>query len=59
MSKFYTSVFLLIDQAKEIGEKQFSVFGSIGGQNSPLMHLPLYHTYICYTATVVWILTYY
>ena len=42
MRKFYTSVILLINQSKEIGEKQFSVFGSRGGQNSPLMHVPLY-----------------
>ena len=42
MPKFYTSVILLINQSKEICEKQFSVFGSKGGQNSPLMHVPLY-----------------
>ena len=41
MPKFYTSVILLINQSKEIGEKQFSVFGSRGDQNSPLMHIPL------------------
>ena len=42
MPKFYTSVILLINQSKEICEKQFSVFGSKGGQISPLMHIPLY-----------------
>ena len=42
MPKFYTSVILLINQSKEICEKQFSVFGSKGGQISPLMHIPLF-----------------
>ena len=28
MPKFYTSVILLVNQSKEIGEKQFSVFVS-------------------------------
>ena len=42
MPKFYTSVILLRNHSKEIGEKQFSVFGSRWGQNSPLMHIPLY-----------------
>ena len=41
MPKFYTSVILLIKQSKEIYEKQFSFFGSKGGQISPLMHVPL------------------
>ena len=41
MQKFYTSVILLINQSNEIGEKQFLVFGSRGGQISPLMHVPL------------------
>ena len=41
MLKFYTSTILLISQSKEIGEKQFSVFDSTGGQNSPLMLVPL------------------
>ena len=36
MPKFYTSVIL---QSKEICEKQFSVFGSKGGQISPLMNI--------------------
>ena len=40
MPKFYTSVILLINQSKEIGEKPFLVFVSRGGQNSPLMHVP-------------------
>ena len=31
-------LFFLINQSKEIGEKQFSVFGPRGGQNSPLIH---------------------
>ena len=36
--KFYTSVILLINQSKEICEKQFSVVGSKGGggANKPL-----------------------
>ena len=42
MPKFYTSVILLINQSKEISEKHFSVFGSRGGQNNPIMHVPLY-----------------
>ena len=41
MQNFYTSVILLINQSNEIGEKQVSVFGSRGGQISPLMHVPL------------------
>ena len=41
MPKVYPSVILLINQLKETGEKQFSVFGSRGGQNSPQMHVPL------------------
>ena len=43
MLKFYTSVILLIQQSNEIGEKHFSVFGSRGGQNSSLMHVPLWN----------------
>ena len=41
MPKFYTSAILLINQSKEICVKQFSVFGTRGGQTSPLMHVPL------------------
>ena len=41
MPKFYTSVILLINQLKEIDEKQFSFSGSRGGQNGPLMHVTL------------------
>ena len=41
MLKFFTSLILLINGSKEIGQKQFSVFGSKGGQISPLMHVPL------------------
>ena len=41
MPEFYIWAILLINQQDEIGEKQLSVFGSIGGQNSPLMHVPL------------------
>ena len=41
MPKFDTPVILLINQSKEICEKQFSVFGSKGGQISPLLHVPL------------------
>ena len=37
MPKFYFLVILLINQSKEIGEQQFSVFGSKGGQISLLM----------------------
>ena len=36
---FDTSVFLLINQSEDIGEKQHSAFGSIGGQISSLMHV--------------------
>ena len=36
MPKLYISVILLINQSKEICEKQFSVLGSKGGQISPL-----------------------
>ena len=39
MLKFYTSVILLINQSKEIGKKQISVFRSRRGQNIPLMHV--------------------
>ena len=35
MPKFYTSAILLTNQSKGICEKQFSVFGSKGGQISP------------------------
>ena len=45
MSKFYTSVIFLINQSKEFCEKQFSVFGSKGGQISQLMHVPLYTSF--------------
>ena len=45
MPKFYNSVIRLINQSKEIGDKQFSVFGSKGGQISPLMHVPLCSNY--------------
>ena len=41
MPKFYTSVILLINRSKEIGEQQFLVFGSRWGQISPLMHVPI------------------
>ena len=41
MPEFYTWAIFLINQQDEIGEKQLSVFGSRGGQNSPLMHVPL------------------
>ena len=41
MPKFYTWVILPINQSEEIGEKQLSVFGSRGDQNSPLMHVAL------------------
>ena len=42
MPEFYTWTILLINQLGEIGEKQFSVFGSRGGQIFPLnAHTPL------------------
>ena len=41
MPEFYSWAILLINHQDEIGEKQLSVFGSRGGQNSPLMHVPL------------------
>ena len=41
MPEFYTRVILLINQSKEISEKQLSDFGSRGDQISPLMHIPL------------------
>ena len=41
MPEFYTWAILLVNQEDETGEKQLSVFGSKGGQNSPLMHVPL------------------
>ena len=37
MPNFYTWV--ILNQSEVVGEKQLSVFGSIGGQNSPLMHV--------------------
>ena len=41
MPEFYTWAILLINQEDKIDEKQLSVFGSRGGQNSPLIHVPL------------------
>ena len=43
MPEFYIWAILLINQQEEMGKNQLSVFGSRGGQNSPLMHVPLYH----------------
>ena len=40
MPDFYTWAILLINQSDEIEEKQLSIFGSIGVQNIPLMHVP-------------------
>ena len=54
MPEFYTWVILLINQQDEIGEKQLSVFGSLGGQNSPLMHVPLYPAHKCQNANNCW-----
>ena len=51
MPKLYTSVSLLITQSREIGEKQFSVFGPRGGQNSHLMHTPFCNQDISKTIT--------
>ena len=41
MPEFYTWAILLINQIEYdvIGEKELSIFGSRGGQNSPLMHV--------------------
>ena len=50
MPKFYISVILLINQSKKIGEKQFSIWGSIGGQNacgSLVPMCPLVHKISC------------
>ena len=41
MPEFYTCVILLINLLEEIGEKQRLIFGSRGGQFSPLMHVAL------------------
>ena len=41
MPGFYTWAILLINQQDEIGINQLSFFGSRGGQNSPLMQVPL------------------
>ena len=54
MPNFYTSVILLINRSKEIGEKQFPdhthlLFLALeGGQNSPYMHVPLYFSNLLY-----------
>ena len=42
MPEKYIRVILLINESEEIGEKQLSVFGSRGGQISPLMHITLF-----------------
>ena len=55
--KFYTSVILPIARSKEIREKQFSVFGSSGGHDSPLMHLPLLIS--CDKLNLTFVLLYY
>ena len=52
MLKLYTTAILLINQSNEIGEKQYSVFGSRGGHISPLMHVPFYirpsvYSFVC------------
>ena len=56
MPEFYTWDIFLINQQDEIGEKQLSVYGSIGGQNSPLMHahVPLYPAHKCQNAKNCW-----
>ena len=41
MPEIYNWVIILISQSEEIGEKQLSVFGSRGGQISPLMQVAL------------------
>ena len=55
MPQFYTSVILLVNQSKEIGEKQFLVFVSKGGQNSPLMHIPLSNTLLFLFSNKMWV----
>ena len=46
MPEFYTWTVLLVNQLGEIGEKQLSVYGSSGGQICPLMHVPLWNSYL-------------
>ena len=46
MPEFYTLANLLIKQSEEIGEKQPLVFGSGGGQISPLMHVALWRNQV-------------
>ena len=46
------AILVLINQLDEIGEKQLLVFGSRGGQNSPLMHVPI--CLIAGTFTLTW-----
>ena len=46
MPELYTWAILLITQQDEIGEKQLSGFGTRGGQNSLLMHVPLSYIFI-------------
>ena len=41
MPDFYTWVIPLNNQSEDVGEKQLSVYGSRGGQISPLMHVAL------------------
>ena len=41
IAEFYTWIILLINQSREICQKQLSVFGSRGGKISPLMHVAL------------------
>ena len=53
MSEFYTSAILLINESKEICEKQISVFCSKGGHFSPLMHVPLYDKWDDYNFEIV------
>ena len=42
MPEFYTWAILITNQLDKIGENQLSVFGFTGGQNSTLMHVPLW-----------------
>ena len=57
MPEIYTWVILLINQSKEIGEKQLSAFGSRGGQISPFMYIALWHgplDYLIKYANLLW-----
>ena len=54
MPDFYTWAILLINKEDEISEKQLSVFGSRGGQNSPLMHV-LLSSYVAEISVLIYV----